>query len=165
MHIRKATYDDIPALMCLFERAKCIMRESGNLNQWGEGYPSEKVVRCDIEQGNCYVAGDEPSGKIEATMAFIPGPDPTYSFIEGGAWLDNNPYFVIHRIAVAAPGKGFAQRLFDWAFERIKTVRIDTHRDNIIMQHILSKYGFKYCGVIYLANGDARDAYQLTIKK
>ena len=162
MYIRKATHDDIPALMRLFERAKAIMRASGNLHQWGAGYPSVDVVRGDIERGVCYVATDGVGGEIEATMAFIPGPDPTYSYIEGGAWLNDNPYHVIHRIAVALPGKGYACRLLDWAFERADTVRIDTHRDNVIMHHILRKYGFEYCGIIYLANGDARDAYQLS---
>ena len=159
--IRKATHDDIPALMRLFESAKGIMRASGNLHQWGVGYPSVEVVRRDVEQGVCYVVTDA-DGVIEATMAFIPGPDSTYSYIEGGAWLNDNPYHVIHRIAVAAPGKGYARQMLDWAFERTGTVRIDTHRDNVIMHHILRKYGFEYCGVIYLANGDARDAYQLS---
>ena len=138
------------------------MRASGNLHQWSVGYPSVEVVQCDIEQGVCYVATDGADGEIEATMAFIPGPDSTYSYIEDGAWLNDEPYHVIHRIAVAAPGKGYARRLLDWAFERAGTVRIDTHRDNVIMRHILKEYGFEYCGVIYLANGDARDAYQLS---
>lgn len=162
MYIRKATHDDIPALMRLFERAKEIMRASGNLHQWGAGYPSVDVVHGDIERGVCHVVTNDVDGEIEATMAFIPGPDPTYSYIEGGAWLNDNPYHVIHRIAVAVPGKGYACRLLNWAFERADTVRIDTHRDNVIMHHILLKYGFQRCGVIYLANGDARDAYQLS---
>ena len=163
IHIRKATHDDIPALMRLFECAKGIMRASGNLHQWGVGYPSVEVVRRDVEQGVCYVATDDMEGEIEATMAFIPGPDPTYSYIESGAWLNDDPYHVIHRIAVARPGKGYARHMLNWAFERAGTVRIDTHSDNVIMHHILQKYGFLRCGVIYLANGDARDAYQLTI--
>ena len=50
MYIRKATHDDIPALMRLFERAKEIMRASGNLHQWGAGYPSVDVVHGDIER-------------------------------------------------------------------------------------------------------------------
>ena len=162
LYIRKATRDDIPALMQLFESAKAIMRASGNLHQWGVGYPSVDVVRRDIEQGVCYVATDGVDGEIEATMAFIQGPDPTYSYIEGGAWLNDEPYHVIHRIAVAKPGKGYAHHLLDWAFLHTDTVRIDTHRDNVIMHHILRKYGFEYCGIIYLANCDARDAYQLS---
>ena len=164
MHIRKATYDDIPVLMHLFECAKGIMRASGNLHQWGVGYPSQEVVHHDVEQGMCYVITDGANGEIEATMVFIPGPDPTYSYIEDGAWLNDEPYHVIHRIAAAAPGKGYARQMLDWAFERAGTVRIDTHRDNVIMHHVLQKYGFERCGVIYLANGDARDAYQLTKK-
>ena len=165
MNIRKATHDDIPALMQLFENAKGIMRASGNMQQWTEGYPSEEVVRGDIDRGVCYVACSDGNDDIEATMAFIPGPDPTYSYIEGGEWLDDSPYYVIHRIAVLVPGKGYGRRLLDWAFQRTDTVRIDTHHDNIIMHHILRKYGFKNCGVIFLANGDARDAYQLTFVK
>ena len=137
------------------------MCASGNLHQWGVGYPSVEVVHRDIEQGVCYVATDGDDGEIEATMAFIPGPDPTYSYIEGGTWLNDEPYHVIHRIAVVRPGKGYARHMLNWAFERAGTVRIDTHRDNVIMHHILQKYGFERCGVIYLANGDARDAYQL----
>ena len=161
MTIRKATYDDIPQLMRLFEHAKGIMRASGNMHQWGNGYPSEEIIYNDIKNGVCFVADGE-NGNIEATMALIPGPDPTYSVIEGGRWLNDKPYNVIHRIAVAVPGKGYAYRLLDYAFELTDTIRIDTHRDNVIMHHILKKYGFSYCGVIYLANGDPRDAFQLS---
>lgn len=162
MYIRKATYDDISALMHLFECAKSIMRASGNMHQWGSGYPSAEVVRSDIDCGVCYVASDSAGGGIEATMAFIPGPDPTYSVIEVGSWINDEPYHVIHRIAVSTPGKGYARRMLDWAFAHCSTVRIDTHRDNVIMHHVLQEYGFERCGVIYLANGDERDAYQLS---
>jgi hypothetical protein len=72
MTIRKATYEDVLALMQLFERAKAIMRASGNMNQWGSGYPSSEVVRGDIDRGVCYVVSDSIDGEIEATMAFIP---------------------------------------------------------------------------------------------
>ena len=163
INIRKAIHDDIPALMHIFECAKAIMRASGNLHQWGSGYPSCEVVRNDIERGVCHVVTNDVTGEIEATMAFIEGPDSTYSYIENGAWLNDEPYHVIHRIAVAAPGKRYARQMLDWAFGHAGTIRIDTHRDNVIMRHVLGEYGFEYCGVIYLANGDARDAYQLTI--
>lgn len=181
MKVRKATYEDIDALMEIFEGAKRIMRASGNLHQWNDGYPSREVVMRDIEGGHCYVlcetaeAGEAgETGRIIATMALIPGPDPTYSYIEG-EWPGDEPYYVIHRIATAAPGKNVARTMFDWAFEYIRhadaqtdedpqpmsTIRIDTHRDNCIMKHILTRYGFKMCGVIYLADGAPRDAYYL----
>ena len=194
MKIRQATYDDMETLMDIFAAAKQIMRASGNMHQWNDGYPSREAVMRDIEGGHCYVmceaagvderqaAGTECGGvgqpeRIIGTMALIPGPDPTYSYIEG-EWPGDEPYYVIHRIATAAPGRDVAKRMFDWAFEHIRrvgqvdgrssessepisTIRIDTHRDNCIMKHILTKYGFTMCGVIYLADGAPRDAYYL----
>lgn len=156
--IRKATYDDLPVLMDVFRKARGIMRSSGNMNQWNDGYPSEAVVRNDIDNGHCVVLCEE--GEVVATMAFIPGPDPTYAEIYDGGWLSDAPYHVIHRIAVAEPGHNAARTLLDWGFGRVKSIRIDTHKDNVIMHHVLSKYGFTHCGVILLANGDPREAYQ-----
>ena len=46
------------------------------------GYPSPEVVCADIDAGVCYVACGDESGAIEATMSFIPGPDPTYTKID-----------------------------------------------------------------------------------
>jgi L-amino acid N-acyltransferase YncA len=180
MKIRQATYADIDSLMEIFEAAKQIMRASGNLQQWTDGYPTREVVMRDIDGGHCYVmcgAGPEcgcagqtdcstsRSERILGTMALIPGPDPTYSYIEG-EWPGDEPYYVIHRIATAAPGRNVGKQMLDWAFEHISehgchVIRIDTHRDNCIMKHILAKYGFTMCGVIYLADGAPRDAYYL----
>lgn len=165
MEIRQATYSDLEALMKVFEGAKKIMRESGNLHQWNDNYPSEDVVRRDIESGHCYVASE--GDNILGTMALIQGPEPSYTYIEG-KWPEDCPYYVIHRLATAAPGRNIARTMLDWAFRHITqyqcdTIRIDTHRDNCIMKHILSKYGFEECGVIYLQNGDPRDAYHLRI--
>ena len=156
--IRRATYDDVPVLMDVFRKARGIMRSSGNMNQWNDGYPSEEVVRKDIDNGHCVVLCEE--GEVVATMAFIPGPDPTYAEIYDGGWLSDAPYHVIHRIAVAEPGHNAAKALLDWGFGQAGSIRIDTHKDNVIMQHVLSKYGFTHCGMILLANGDPREAYQ-----
>ncbi|MBQ3250117.1 MAG: GNAT family N-acetyltransferase [Bacteroidales bacterium] len=156
--IRRATYDDVPVLMDVFRKARGIMRSSGNMNQWNDGYPSEEVVRKDIDNGHCVVLCED--GKVVATMAFIPGPDPTYAEIYDGGWLSDAPYHVIHRIAVAEPGHNAAKVLLDWGFGQAGSIRIDTHKDNVIMHHVLSKYGFTHCGLILLANGDPREAYQ-----
>lgn len=163
MQIRTATYDDIPVLMEIFRKARGIMRASGNLHQWNDSYPSEEIVREDIGHGHCIVLCE--AGEVTATMAFIPGPDPTYARIYGGGWLSDDPYHVIHRIAVAEPGHNAAEALLDWGFARTQSIRIDTHEDNVIMHHVLSKYGFTRCGVILLANGDPREAYQMNLRQ
>ena len=43
--------------------------------------------------------------------------------------------------------------------ERVANIRVDTHRDNHTMQHLVQKHGFQKCGVIYLKNGSPRLAY------
>ena len=57
--------------------------------------------------------------------------------------------------------KGGSGACLDWCFERWPNVRVDTHRDNKVMQHILTKYGFQRCGIIYVKNGTERIAYQM----
>lgn len=163
MQIRQATYEDLDSLMETFAGARQIMRSCGNIHQWNDSYPSRDIVAKDIDMGVCYVVCEE--GRVIGTMALIPGPDSTYSYIEG-SWPDDEPYYAIHRIATSVPGRNLGKRMFDWAFDHIsergyQVIRIDTHRDNCIMKHILTKYGFTMCGVIYLENGAPRDAYSL----
>ena len=42
--IRKAQPSDMAAILTVMDAAKGIMRQSGNMHQWGEGYPSEAVI-------------------------------------------------------------------------------------------------------------------------
>lgn len=158
-HIRPSVADDLPALLHLADEARQIMRCSGNMRQWVGGYPSAEVFQADIARGVSYLV--ELDGRPVATFAFIPSPEPTYADIFGGAWIDAaSPYYVVHRIASLPHCHGIMAALLDYCFAHTDNVRIDTHRDNTIMQHLLSKHGFTYCGIIYLANGDERLAYQ-----
>ena len=159
MTIRKATTEDLPCILELRDLARGIMRANGNHEQWPEGYPTEETFRNDIEQGHSYVL--EADGVAVATLAFIPGPDPTYSVIYKGKWLDNErPYYVVHRIASKPDSHGVMDALLQFCFSHCCCLRIDTHRDNRIMRHILEKHGFAYCGIIHIANGDERLAFQ-----
>ena len=58
MHIRKATYNDIPRIMEICDEARSIMRSNGNVTQWKGGYPSEETIRADIDGGVGYVVWD-----------------------------------------------------------------------------------------------------------
>jgi hypothetical protein len=159
--IRQATPADMPSVMQVVEAAKGIMRQSGNLHQWVDGYPSEDVIMADIEKGYGFVA--EEHGRTVAYFAFVPSPEPTYSKIYGGAWIDDKqPYHVVHRIASYPEVHGIFSDIISFCFFHDNNIRIDTHRDNTIMQHNILKHGFTYCGIIYLASGDERLAYQKT---
>lgn len=159
MKIRIATYEDIPYIMAICDEAREIMRSDGNMEQWTGGYPQEEVIRNDIGRAAGYVL--ESNRGIEGYFAFIPGTEQTYLEIEGGEWLeDDSPYCTIHRLASTKSSHGIAEACFTWCWARSHNLRIDTHRDNHIMQHCIEKFGFSYCGIIHLLNGDPRLAYQ-----
>ena len=159
MTIRPAQTNDLSDIMAVLEAAKGIMRASGNAGQWVGGYPSEEIILQDINRGYGQVVVAD--GRIAGYFAFIPSPEPTYAEIYDGAWLDDSlPYHVVHRIGSYPEIHGVFQAIMDWCFARSGNIRIDTHRDNRIMQHNILKYGFQYCGIIHLATGDERLAYQ-----
>ena len=155
--IKKANLNQLSQIMSIYDRARRFMAQSGNPDQWGTTHPTETMVRQDIAQGKCHVVMD--AEKILAVFYFAVESDPTYSYIEG-AWLNDAPYGVIHRIAVGENGKGVAAACFDFALGHCENLRIDTHEKNIPMQRCLAKNGFHRCGIIYLENGDPRIAYQ-----
>lgn len=158
--IRKAAMNDVPVIMRLIDEARVIMRSCGNVNQWIDGYPSEETIQNDINNGHCYLL-EEEDGHIVASFAFIPGPEPTYKEIFEGRWLDDAPYYVVHRLASTASSHGVFNDVMDYCMGVAGNLRIDTHRDNVIMRHVIERYGFTYCGIIYLLSGDERLAYQL----
>ena len=158
MNIRKVQIRDVDAIMNIYASAREFMRASGNPNQWGDGYPSRELIEADINSELLYMVEDE--GEIIACFFFKVGEDPTYARIYEGEWIDGGEYGVIHRIAVKYNGRGIIARVFEFCSGISRSIRIDTHRDNIPMQRALEKNGFTRCGIIYLLSGDERIAYQ-----
>lgn len=157
--VRLAQVADLDTIMPVMDAAKGIMRSDGNMNQWSDGYPSREAILADIHRKGGFVMED--CGKIVGYFAFLPSPEPTYSYIEGGEWLDEKmPYHVIHRIASYPEVHGVFSDIMEYCFSQDPNIRIDTHRDNSIMRHNIAKHGFTYCGIIYLESGDERLAYQ-----
>ena len=100
-------------------------------------------------------------GEIHAAFVFILGEEPDYAVIEDGSWTSSAPYGTIHRIAGSGAGKGVFRECLAYCMSRISNIRIDTHRDNAIMRHLLEKHGFQECGIIYVEDGSPRIAYQI----
>lgn len=144
--------------MLIYERAREFMKEAGNPDQWIDGYPSREIITGDINNGNFYV--EEINGAINGCFAFIIGPEPTYEEING-KWISDLPYGTIHRLASSGNVPGVAERCFEFCQSIIPNLRADTHKDNKLMQHMLIRKGFQYCGIIHVANGSERLAYQL----
>ena len=58
---------------------------------------------------------------------YCPMEDPDYQVIEG-AWLNEEPYGVVHRITSDGTVKGAASACLTWAFGQCGNLKIDTHR-------------------------------------
>ena len=156
MQIRKTRESDIATVMGIFDTARAFMREHGNATQWPVGSPSEETLRADIAAGTSHVCCED--GRVVATFAFVPGVDPTYVHIEG-AWRVDAPYCAIHRVASDGTVRGVSHAVFEYCAERADYLRIDTHADNAPMQGAIRKFGFEECGIIHIADGSPRVAF------
>ncbi|EFA22567.1 N-acetyltransferase [Bifidobacterium gallicum] len=182
---RLATIHDIDAMQRIYARARELMSARGNPTQWGMSYPTRDVIEQDIRHHQVMLFVDDvidnagssasngadsdgtmphavPQERILAQFALCPGPDPDYAHIEG-AWLDDDPYVAIHRVASAGLVRHAARDAIAWVVEHHGNVRVDTHPNNHAMQHTLETMGFARCGLIQVSDREydaTRIAYQ-----
>ena len=166
MQIRRSTFKDIPDIMVIIADAKNHLAAQ-KIEQWQNGYPNVAQVENDIKNGESYVLVNKQS-KVIATAMFTTRKEPTYKVIEG-EWKvnENQVYGVIHRMAIKPSFRtlGLAAQLFK-AFhqqlnkQKIQSLKIDTHKENVGMQSLIKKLGYQYCGVIYTNYGDKRMAFE-----
>ncbi len=165
MKIRHSSEKDFPRMMEIYSAARKFMADHGNPNQWGPtNWPPEKLIHNDISEGNSYVCLND-NGDVIGTFFFIQGKDiePTYRVITEGAWLDDSPYGVVHRLAGDGSEKGIGAFCIRWAFEQCGHLRIDTHGDNTVLQKVAESLGFTHCGTIYVEEDNyPRLAYEKT---
>ena len=162
MVITHAKTEDLPDILMTYAWAREFMKRTGNPNQWKDTNPTRETVEEDIREGRNYVIRE--NGELVGVFACIPGVDPTYLRIEDGQWLNDGPYVTIHRIAGNGKARGVLEAAVRFASSLAENIRIDTHEDNKVMQHLLKKNGFTRCGIIHLLNGDPRIAYQKETK-
>lgn len=159
---RPATADDIEAIMAIIAEAKEQMRREGK-HQWDDTYPVRHHIQTDIQKGSAYVMAS--ADRLVAYGAVVFTGEPAYIEIEG-RWLTEQPYVVLHRLAVTESIKGHGiGALFMQETERLATAanihsfKIDTNHDNTRMLRLLTKMGFTYCGTIHYQQG-SRMAYE-----
>jgi hypothetical protein len=157
-NIRNADLSDLKEIMDIYEYARKFMKQTGNRNQWANKFPPESLIKEDIEKKQLYII--EKSGFICGVFAFIIGNDPTYSIIKNGEWLSYEKYGTVHRVASNGKSKGIFNEIITFCESKISHLRIDTHKDNKIMQHLIEKNGFYKCGIIYVTDGTPRFVYE-----
>ncbi len=149
---------DLNEIMKLIESSRKLMIANDNPNQWPKGYPSIEMIAEDLAHKDCRII--KCKNAIAGSFVVKNGPDPTYLKINDGHWRDNSPYIVIHRITSNPEFHGIFKAIIAYCAKINEHIRIDTHKDNTIMQHLLKKNGFEYCGIIHIENGEERLAFE-----
>lgn len=156
MKLRKATMEDYDQIMDILRDGSSQLAEQG-IDQWQGDYPNADVVKKDIENGWGVIAQSDDEQTV-GYVAVVDGPDESYAKMKGKWLIDTDKYVVLHRVAVHSKhtGHGYASKLFVAVIDYIKehrkeieTIRIDTHIDNKVMQHLITKHGFKKVGEVY----------------
>lgn len=156
MELRKAKSDEAGLCYQCIEDARAYHKSMG-FEQWHPGYPTQQTILDDIADHMGYVFVKEQ--EIVGYCCIIIGDEPAYHKIEG-AWKTDRPYAVVHRMAFnqKARGGGLSGQAIDLIKEfclsnQIGAIRVDTQEENKVMQHILDREGFLYCGLIHFDGG------------
>ena len=162
---RQAQSCETDRIMQIIRQAQARMHAAGS-RQWQDGYPSPETIRRDLLRGDGRIVRID--GAAAAYAAFFFDGEPAYDAIDG-QWLTDEPYVLVHRIAVADGERGrgvaaeFLHRVETLAQERgVKAFRIDTNFDNQTMLRLLERTGFTYCGKVVYRSGE-RLAYEKRI--
>lgn len=157
MLLRHAEMRDLPQIEQIILDGKAHLAAQ-NINQWRGQYPNMDVLVHDIKNGYNFVLaeGDEILGTVSA----IPGPDMSYQTLDGEWLTEEGEYIALHRVAVSANhrGQGLSTKLFNAVLDElalnptIKGIRVDTHKENFGMQHVIEKSGFQETGYVKVLN-------------
>lgn len=169
LKMRKTEMKDLFKVLDLYKKASKQLAYQG-VNQWQNNYPNKETLINDIKDNISYVF--EEKGEIVGTAAFDWRPEVDYQSIDSGHWINHNKYFTIHRIASKKTsnqmqyGRRMLIRLFIYAIEHnYYNIRIDTHKNNKLMKHLLQKTGFIYIGETTIHDGTKRDLYQRVLNE
>ena len=156
MEMRLANQNEAKVCYKCIEDARAYHKSLG-FEQWHPDYPTQQTILDDIAQniGYAFTEGNEVIGYC----CMIFGDEPAYKEIEG-AWKTEKPYAVVHRMSFSskARGSGVSREAFRLIKDccmsnHIDAIRVDTQEENKVMQHILGREGFEYCGLIQFDGG------------
>lgn len=156
MILRNAHQSEAAACYQCIEDARAYHRSLGFV-QWHPGYPTLHTIEDDIRNGVGFVFTEDK--EILGYCCIIIGDEPAYHVIDG-AWKTDRAYAVVHRMAFShnSRGKGLAGKAFslikEFCIENgIEAIRIDTQEENKVMQHLVVREGFAYCGAVTFDGG------------
>ncbi len=160
MELMKATETDLEELLALYQRAADQMKAEG-LEQWHWGiYPSERMIRDDVEKGLMYI--QRVDGALAGAVALFDGTgEPEYDAVSWTGGL--NPIY-FHRLVIDPPmqGAGMAGGMLDDLLQMVRRegydcIRCDTAINNKRAMRLYEKMGFRPCGYIQWDNSGEKN--------
>jgi ribosomal protein S18 acetylase RimI-like enzyme len=159
--MRLAKILEIPDILKITNACALKMSENG-IHQWNEYYPSKIAFENDIRRNELYVL--EENSKIIGTIVISSVMDDEYCTIEWLTENDNNCY--IHRLSVhpVFQGKGYAQRMMDFAEnyaskQNYSSIRLDTFSQNRRNQKFYETRGYQKLGNIFFPKQSVHPFY------
>ena len=128
----------------------------------------ERAIMSVEESGGCVIATGGSAVYSRSAMMYLKEHGYVYYLalpveqvekrlqIDDGSWLSDAPYGTIHQVASDGTIHGFFSQIVDYCWAQIPHLRVDTHADNQIMQHLIRKNGFEQRGIIYVLNHSPR---------
>lgn len=155
IYLRQAVLNDFNKVMMIIEQARVQLKKNGN-PQWQDGHPFITTIKNDIIREHSWVLID--GQEVVGTAVLQLTPEQNYDEIEDGQWkCPNEPYAIIHRVAVLPAKRGqslgrfiFSNLLTVGYLQGIRNFRYDTHYKNIPVQKIGAELGFVKRGTIYI---------------
>lgn len=169
--IRKAKIEEVNEINSIIDDAKLLFKQAGS-TQWQDldGYPNVATLTNDINMNQLYVKVID--NKSVGVVAISKELEEAYNNIYEGAWLNDEKYYVVHRLAVKKEyyGRGVAKEMLEYADkvalnDGVKNIRVDTMLNNIKMTSLLKKHGYVNCGVIHLLRKDVLEIERLAFHK
>ena len=158
---RCAELSDIADIMLIVRQARNSLKKF-RVDQWQGDYPTEEIIRGDIERQECYAVcyGE----RIAAFFVLTEAPEPCYDELTDGKWHSSGKYCTVHRSAVASEfrGSGMSDRMLGFAADiargkQAEAIRIDTHRKNKAMLQLLKRNGYAYRGNVLVTSEPGHD--------
>ncbi|GHV19144.1 hypothetical protein FACS189425_09430 [Clostridia bacterium] len=129
-------------ILDIYRHAQLMMKAHGNFNQWGDVYPSREILLDDITKSQLYLLYDNDK---MAGVFCLKDNDPFY---EQAEWLNNEPYMTIDRLAYKQAKRKYVDELLDFCKGKTRNIRVDTGRENVVVQKMLVAKGFVNIGTI-----------------
>ena len=161
MDIRKATAEDIDAILSITSACAADMISKGIL-QWSEEYPNKEAFENDLSNNWLYVVME--NSKTIGSITITPEMDEVYKSVKWLTITSNNLY--IHRLAIdpKMQGKGYAQKLMNFAENyarqnNYESIRLDTFSKNTRNQKFYEQRGYVRLESVYFLNQSQNPFY------